>query len=80
MTKIAQRNLARVQHLCDQHDAVTAALTKVGKKGYSQGLNVSDEGNDYTDVSLDRDIARAALLQQKGAIELALQKLGIEVS
>jgi hypothetical protein len=66
--------------LLTDHQAVTDALTNLGKSGFATELSVSkDEDNDFTSVTLRPNIAKHALNEQKTWIEEQLKELGIDL-
>ena len=80
MTSLTTAKRDQVAQLLEAHQRLTAAIKVVGKKGWFVGLNVSDSSsNDYEDASLDPEIARRALAEQKAAIDAQLKRLGIEI-
>lgn len=78
-TKLTKAGRERTQSLLEQHGNVTDALTKVTKRGFFTGINVTNEGSDFVDVSMSVAVATDALKAQKREIEAELKELGIEI-
>lgn len=81
MTKLTEAQRDSAVTLLEQHQNVTTALAQVSKPGWFSSINLTkDEANDYTDVSLDLMVAKAALKAQKESIVSRLAKLGIDLT
>lgn len=82
MAKISAKNITKAQQLLEQHASITEGLGKLGKRGIFQAISITSsiDSSNYTDVSIDRAIAKASLLQMKASVEASLTNLGVEIS
>lgn len=70
-----------VETLLNTYSALCQAESRVGKRSQDFGITVSNESNDsdFVSVSLDPQIAKSAIVQQRASMKKALAKYGIDV-
>ncbi len=82
MTKITQKQSAKIATLIEHHQKLIEAGKVVGKKNWGAGLNLTrdDGSNDYVDLSLDSDIAQSVIDAQLARVLTQLKALGLEMA
>lgn len=81
MKKLTAKTRDTVETLLNTYSALCQAESRVGKRGHDFGLTVNNEkdDSDFVSVTIDNDIAKAALAKQKAIAAKELAKFGVAV-
>ncbi len=78
--KLTEKQRDDLKSLLEDHQQVTDALDQVKKLSWTRVLTIANsESNEFHEVSLNYNFAKAVLIQQKQWIEAELKKLGVSV-
>lgn len=82
MAKLNSKAREAVEMLLSDYSALTQAIGRVGKRDQDFGISVSNEKNDsdFLSVSIDDNVAKAALSEQRDKIAAELAEHGIDVT
>lgn len=82
MAKLNRQDCDHIETMLNSYSALCDAEKCIGKRGKLFSVTVSDTYNDsdFVSVSVDTQIAKAAISQQKASVAKELSKYKIDVS
>lgn len=81
MTKLTSKTRNQVETLLNTFSDLCSIEAKIGKRGMDFGITVSNQKNDsdFAVTTINTDLAKEAIKQQKAIVAGQLSKFGIQV-